>query len=172
MTQVTMTGEEYVALVEKVKAAEALMEQIHEAVEVDTSENSSYRPVWTTIRRHLLPDEINFDAAYSLANVAATNTKVMDHLFSNNSHFYDKAEGYVVDEGWSRDRRTDPAYVDLLDVKEFKDAWDAAERRSNGKFDCIHCGGVGTVIQAEDSEDFVCTECGVIAEKEEEAKDE
>lgn len=125
MAQVTMTSQEYLEMVDKVRSLEQLEKDMLDNVEVELNLESMYSkcsieivPTFTAkIQKRIIS---------KIVGVIAAEPIVMDHLFEENKHFLNIKSGYISDN-WDDEPRKHE--VDLFTDKAFKVAWDKAKQR-------------------------------------------
>lgn len=125
MAQVTMTSQEYLEMVDKVRSLEQLEKDMLDNVEVELNLESMYSkcsieivPTFTAkIQKRIIS---------KIVGVIAAEPIVMDHLFEENKHFLNIKSGYI-SSNWDDEPREHE--VDLLTDKLFKATWDKAKQR-------------------------------------------
>lgn len=126
MAQVTMTSQEYLEMVDKVRSLEQLEKDMLDNVEVELNLESMYSkcsieivPTFTAkIQKRIIS---------KIVGVIAAEPIVMDHLFEENKHFLNIKSGYI-SSNWDDEPREHE--VDLLTDKLFKATWDKAKQRA------------------------------------------
>ena len=125
MAQVTMTSQEYLEMVDKVRSLEQLEKDMLDNVEVELNLESMYSkcsieivPTFTAkIQKRIIS---------KIVGVIAAEPVVMDHLFAENKHFLNIKSGYI---SYNWDDEPGKHEVDLFTDKAFKAAWDKAKQR-------------------------------------------
>ena len=125
MAQVTMTGQEYLEMVDTRRQLEQLEKDMLDNVEVELNLESSYSkcsieiiPTFTT--------KIQKQIVSKIVGVITAEPIVMDHLFMENKHFLNIKSGYI-SSNWDDMPREHE--VDLFTDNTFKAAWDKAKQR-------------------------------------------
>ena len=129
MAQVTMTSQEYLELVEKVRRLDQLEKDMFDAVEVELDPDSSYQKFHLNTQL-VMSKKVEHQVVRKIVDAIKDVDAVMDDLIVDNKHFLDIGRG-VITYNW--DERPDKGEIDLFTDKAFKEAWD--KRAMRGKED-------------------------------------
>ena len=126
MTQVTMTGQEYLEMVDTMRQLEQLEKDMLDNVEVELNLESSYSKCSIEIVPTFTA-KIQKQIVSKIVGVITAEPIVMDHLFVENKHFVNIKGGYIC-SNWNDEPGEHE--VDLFTDKTFKAAWDKAKQRA------------------------------------------
>lgn len=129
MAQVTMSSQEYLELVEKVRRLDQLEKDMLDAVEIELNPGSSYQKFHLNTQ-FVMSKKVEHQIVRKIVDTIKDVDAVMDELIADNKHFLDIGRG-VITYNW--DERPDKGEIDLFTDKAFKEAWD--KRAMRGKED-------------------------------------
>lgn len=125
MAQVTMTSQEYLELIEKVRRLEQLEQDIVDGVKVELNPEGIYSKYSIHVET-VMTANARRQVVRKIVDVIKSEDYVMDNLVSENQHFFSPDYGHI-NSHW--DDIAEPGETDLLTDKAFKVAWDAAQAR-------------------------------------------
>ena len=125
MAQVTMSSQEYLELIEKVRRLEQLEKDLVDGVKVELNPEGSYSKYSIHIQT-VMTMEARRQVIRKIVDAIKSEDYVMDNLVSENQHFFNPNLSYI---GGHWDDTAEPGETDLLTDKAFKVAWDAAQAR-------------------------------------------
>lgn len=125
MAQVTMTSQEYLELIEKVRRLEQLEQDIVDGVKVELNPEGSYSKYSIHVET-VMTANARRQVVRKIVDAIKSEDYVMDNLVSDNQHFFNPDISHICGH-W--DDKAEPGETDLLTDKAFKAAWDAAQAR-------------------------------------------
>ena len=125
MAQVTMTSQEYLEMVEKIRRLEQLEKEAVDGVEITLDPEGRYGKYSIHVRT-AMTDKMVSGMVSKIVDSIKDADYVMDELVGENRHFLDLQRG-VITYNWNDQPEEDE--VDLLKDKNFKAAWDRALAR-------------------------------------------
>ena len=125
MAQVTMTSQEYLEMVEKIRRLEQLEKEAVDGVEITLDPEGRYGKYSIHVRT-AITDKMVSGMVSKIVDSIKDADYVMDELVGENRHFLDLQRG-VITYNWNDQPEEDE--VDLLKDKNFKAAWDRALAR-------------------------------------------
>ena len=125
MAQVTMTSQEYLELVEKVRRLDQLEKDMLDAVEIELTPDSSYHKFRLNTQL-VMSKKVEPQVVRKIVDAIKDVDAVMDELIADNKHFLDIGRG-VITYNW--DEHPDKGEIDLFTDKAFKEAWDKCKMR-------------------------------------------
>ena len=126
MAQVTMTSQEYLEMVEKIRRLEQLEKEAVDGVEITLDPEGRYGKYSIHVRT-AMTDKMVSGMVSKIVDSIKDADYVMDELVGENRHFLDLQRG-VITYNWNDQPEEDE--VDLLKDKNFKAAWDRALART------------------------------------------
>lgn len=129
MAQVTMTSQEYLELIEKVRRLEQLEQDIVNGVKVELNPEGPYRKYSIRIET-VMTVNARRQVVRKIVDAIKSEDYVMDDLVRENQHFFNPDNSYIC-EHWND--TAELGETDLLTDKAFKAAWDAAQARLSHK---------------------------------------
>ncbi|MGI5933029.1 MAG: hypothetical protein ACOX8G_10930 [Eubacterium sp.] len=129
MAQVTMSSQEYLELVEKVRRLDQLEKDMLDAVEIELTLDSSYQK-FRLNTQFVMSKKVEHQVIRKIVDAIKDVDAVMDDLIADNRHFLDLSRGVIT---YSWDEHPDKGEIDLFTDKAFKEAWD--KRTMKGKED-------------------------------------
>ena len=131
MAQVTMDSKEYLEMVDKVRTLEKVESKMVDNVTFELTPDNKYSTyniriitTFTDSAKKLVVDKI--------VEMVKSHEDVLKELVKENQHVLDLVTGSIHFR-WDRD--LDPTEVDLLDNKEFKEAWERMQDQVKNEFD-------------------------------------
>lgn len=129
MAQVTMSSQEYLELVEKVRRLDQLEKDMLDAVEIELNLDSSYQK-FRLDTQFVMSKKVEHQVVRKIVDAIKDVDAVMDDLIADNKHFLNISHGAIT---YNWDDRPDKGEIDLFTDKAFKEAWD--KRAMRGKED-------------------------------------
>ena len=125
MAQVTMTSQEYLELIEKVRRLEQLEQDIVNGVDITLNPEGAFNK-YSIQMDTVMTRETEKRVVRKIIDTIKKVDYVMDELVGENQHFFNPHNSYISSH-W--DDKPELGDIDLLTDKEFKAAWEAAKAR-------------------------------------------
>lgn len=125
MAQVTMTSEEYLELIAKVRRLDKLEQDIVDGITVELRPDGTYSKYNIHVQP-VMTQETEQRVVRKIVDAIKDVDYVMDDLVREDAHFFNPTNGYI-NSRWNN--KPEPGEIDLLKDKAFKVAWDAEQAR-------------------------------------------
>ena len=125
MAQVTMTSEEYLELIAKVRRLDKLEQDIVDGITVELRPDGTYSKCNIHVQP-VMTQETEQRVVRKIVDAIKDVDYVMDDLVREDAHFFNPTNGYISSH-WSN--TPEPGEIDLLKDKVFKATWDATKAK-------------------------------------------
>lgn len=126
MAQVTMDSKEYLELIDKARQLDVLKSRMVDELEITVDTTSTWHYVNVTFHP-IIPQDTMDQIVELLTDTVTAEPGAMAMLVDDNAHFLNMVSGSI---GSHWDEKPENGEVDLLQNKQFREAWEATKQEA------------------------------------------